>query len=106
MKIYVNNKEIDIEICKSFIKKTKGLMGKKNIKSGILLVKCNSIHTFFMKDKIDVIMTDKNYKILHIYTSLPKNKIIFPKKNVYYIFELPKNTVKNIKINTKLKIEE
>ena len=90
----------------TFLKKTIGLMGKKDIKEGIVLVHCNSIHTFFMKENIDVIMTDKNYKVLFFYKNLKKNKIILPKKNVYYTFELPKNSITTIKKNSYIKTED
>ena len=68
-----------------------GLMGKKNINYGLIFPRCNSIHTCFMKEAIDVIMCDKNYKILYIYPNLTKNKFILPKKGVYYTIELPVN---------------
>ena len=35
-----------------------------------LKLRCNGIHTFFMKEKIDVILTDKDNKILKIYYAL------------------------------------
>ena len=34
---------------------------------GLLIKKCNSIHTFFMKFSIDVVFLDKNYKVMRIY---------------------------------------
>ena len=104
MYINVNNNKINIFINKNFISKLKGLMFKKTFNYGICLVKCNSIHTFFMKQPIDVYMTDKNYQILYIYKNLKKNKIILPKKNVYYTFELPIN-ITNYKLNEKIKLQ-
>lgn len=106
MKIYVKQKKIPIKQYKNPFLKALGLMGKKKIKEGIVLVRCNSIHTFFMRQNIDVVMTDKNYKILYIYKNLKKNKIIWPKKKVYYTFELPKGTIRDLKINTHLKTED
>ena len=76
---------------------------KKNINYGLCFPKCNSIHTFFMLENIDVIMTDKNYNILYIYKNLKPNKIILPKKNVYYTFELPANKF-DFNINAKIKV--
>lgn len=76
-------------------------MFKKEIKEGLCFPKCNSIHTFFMKINIDVIMTDKDFNILYIYKNLKPNKIILPKKNVYYTFELPVNK-SNFKLNEKV----
>ena len=51
---------------KTFIQKLKGLMFQKDF-NYILKFKTNGIHTFFMKTNIDVILTDKNHKILYIY---------------------------------------
>lgn len=82
----------------TFIKKLKGLMFIKNF-DYILKIKCNGIHTFFMKTNIDVILTDNNKKVLYIYRNLKPNKIIFPKKNVAFTYEMPVNFIKNIKIN-------
>lgn len=81
-------------------------MFKKNINYALLFENCNGIHTFFMKEEIDVILTDNNNNILYLYPNLGKWKILFPKKNVYNTYELPKGSIKNLKINTKIKIEE
>lgn len=80
-------------------------MLKKNITTALLFNNCNSIHTFFMKTNIDVIMCDKNDVVLYYYNNLNKNKIIFPKKNVNKTIELPVNFF-DIKINTKIRIDE
>ena len=74
---------------------------KEKINYGIRLKKCNSIHTFFMKQNIDVCITTKDNRILYKEENIEKNKIILPIKNGYYTYELPLNTVKylNKKIN-------
>lgn len=79
-------------------------MFKKNISYGLCFPKCNSIHTFFMKENIDIIMTDINYNILYIYKNFPKSKIILPKKKVYYTFEFPKNYF-DFNLNEKIKVQ-
>lgn len=93
-----------IKEANTFIKKLKGLMFKKNF-DYILKFKTNGIHTFFMKTEIDVILTDKNNKILYIYKKLKPNKIILPKKNVKYTYEMPVNYIKNIKIGDYLNLK-
>ena len=103
MKLIYKNKEIELIDCKSFYSRLKGFMFKKNINNALLFNKCNSIHTFFMKENIDVIMCDKDNNILYFYKDLKKNKIIFPKKNVYKVIETPSNYF-DIKKNTKIKI--
>lgn len=93
MKILLNNKEYNLIYGNNFIIRLKGLMFKRNIKQGIYFPNCNSIHTFFMKENIDVLLLDSNNKILYSYKDLSKNKILI-KKNVKNIIELPKNSIK------------
>ena len=102
MKLIYEEKEINLYECKTFFNRLMGFMFKKNINNALLFNKCNSIHTFFMKENIDVIMCDKENNILYFYKNLEKNKIILPKKNVYRVYETPSNYF-NIKINTKIK---
>lgn len=96
-------KDIKIKNCNNFFNRLLGLMFKKNIDYALCFPKCNSIHTFFMFNPIDVIMTDKDYNILYIFKNVKPNKIILPKKNVYYTFEFPVNKV-NYKLNEKIKV--
>ena len=101
MIIKYNNKEIKAINCISFYSRLKGFMFKKNINYSLLFDKCNSIHTFFMKENVDVILCDKNNTILYFYQNLPKNKIILPKKGVSKVIETPSNYF-DIKVNDKL----
>lgn len=52
-----------------------------------------------MREEIDIILTDKNNNILYLYPNFKKWKVLLPKKNVYYTYELPKGSItnKNIK---------
>ena len=105
MYIIKDNIKVKVKRCNNIFNRFLGFMFKKNINYGLCFPKCNSIHTFFMKESIDVIMTDKNYNILYIFKELKPNKIILPKKNIYYTFELPINKF-NFKINEKIKVEQ
>ena len=85
---------LEIKIAKSFKDRLFGLMFKKNITCGLLFKNCNAIHTFFMKDEIDVIATDKSDNILKEYKNVKRNKILIAPKGTKNIYELPKNTLK------------
>lgn len=104
MKLKINNRLIEIKEARCFKDKFLGLMGRKHFKYG-LLFRCNGIHTFLMKETIDVILTDKNYKILYLYKSLKKNRIILPKRDVYYTIELPDNSIGKVAIGEVLNIK-
>jgi len=107
MKVVLDNKKIDIKIANDFKTRLLGLMYKKNINYGILFPKCNSIHTFFMRESIDVIALNENNKIVFLKCNVKKNKIINIKNNYKKtsILELPKNTSKSLKIGDKLSFE-
>ena len=106
MYILVNNKKVPLYKANNFYKKLMGFMFKKNIDYALLFEKCNGIHTFFMKEEIDVILTDKDNNILYLYPKLKKWKVLLPKKNVYNTYELPKGTISNLKIHDKIKIKD
>jgi len=75
--------------------KFKGLMFKKDFDYGVR-IRCNGIHTFFMFENIDVVLTDKENKIIKVYYNLKPNKIILPKKNVYYTYEFPTGYINDL----------
>ena len=104
MKLIYDDREIKIIECRSFFSRFMGFMFRKKIDCALLFNKCNSIHTFFMKENIDVIMCDKDDNILYYYNNLGKNKVILPRKNVYKTIELPVGYF-DIKINNKIRME-
>lgn len=105
MKLVHNKKQITLCECKSFFSRFKGFMFTKEIKQALLFNHCNSIHTFFMITNIDVILCDRENKVLFFYNNLGKNKIIWPKKKVFKVIELPVNYF-DIKIGDYINIEK
>ena len=89
LKLVYQEKEIVMKECKSFWSRLKGFMFQKNINCCLYFNHCNSIHTFFMKEAIDVIMCDKNHTVLFFYSHVGPNKVLLPKKGVTEVFELP-----------------
>lgn len=104
MRLIYDGKSIDLIECKHFFSRLKGFMFQKKIDKALLFNKCNSIHTFFMKRNIDVIMCNKDNIILYYYHNLGKNKIILPKKKVYKTIELPVGYF-DIRVNERIRVE-
>ena len=105
MKLIYDNKDIELYECKSFFSRLRGFMFKKNISNALLFDRCNSIHTFFMKENIDVIMCDKDNNILYYYRNIGKNKVILPKKGIRRVFETPSGYF-DIEIGKKMIVNE
>ena len=104
MKIIINNQTFNLEIANTFKKRLLGLMGKKNIQKGIFFPKTHSIHTFFMKEDIDIIMIDKKNHIVYYKKNVKKNRVLINRK-AYHTIELPKNSLQDIVLNEKIIIK-
>ncbi len=61
-----------VMVAESFVERIIGLMFRKELSldSGMLIVPCYQIHTFFMRMAIDVAFIDRNFKVLKIYRNL------------------------------------
>ncbi len=105
MNLIYHNKSISLKECKSFYSRLKGFMFTSTINHALFFNHCNSIHTFFMKTPIAVILCNKENTILYYYPILSPNKIILPKKHVTKVYELPIEYF-NIKIGDRLEIEK
>ena len=104
MHIEIGNKKYNVILMNSFFERLKGLMFKKElIKQIYVFPRCSSIHTYFMKQNIDVCILDKNFCVLYKQENVKPKSIII--KKGYYTLEMPLGTVKNINIGQKLEIK-
>ena len=87
---------------KTYMQKLTGLMGKKNINYGMFFPGVSSIHTFFMKESIDVIGLNDAMIVTSIYENVKPNKILIF-KNANHTLELPKGESKRYHIGQKVK---
>lgn len=67
-----------------------GLMGRKSIPADEAMVfpKCNSIHTFFMRFPIDVVMVGADGKVVEVIESLKAWRLLFPRWKAKHVIEL------------------
>jgi|GEM_PF-341849 len=107
MKLKIGKTTYDIYVANKIGTKLRGFMFINDINYGLLYPKHNTVHTYFFKNRIDIIALDKNNKIIEKYENVEKNKIIKIKnkrKNTS-VLELPKNTSKKLKIGQMLTFE-
>ena len=59
---------VDAEVAETFAQRTRGLIGRKGLApgTGMLITKCNCIHTFFMRFAIDATFLDKSGKVVKV----------------------------------------
>ncbi len=85
-----------------------GLLGRPSMTSdeAILITRCNSIHTFFMKFSIDCIFLDKNMKVKSIRADIKPGRIILPVWGASSVVELAAGASSrcNIKVGDQLDV--
>lgn len=108
MVLRLKNNSISIVVASSWTQKMRGLMGVSPITYGLLIPNCNSIHTYFMKESIDVVGLNEQNQVIYIYTNLPKNQIIKIPNPITRtsILELPKFFSKDIHLGSLLFFED
>lgn len=78
---------------KKGLSKTKGLIGEKKPKAIVLKTRFG-IHTFFLNFPIDVLVLDKNKKVVFLKRDIKPNKILIWNMKFDTIVELPPGTIK------------
>lgn len=98
MKIAINELIIDNNciLAENFWQK---LIGKTFSDKTFLLKNCNSIHTIFLKHKIDVVFLSSDNRVVKILENLPPRVVIFPVKDAKHVIEFNAGFVKSAKIN-------
>ena len=97
-----------LDVPKTFLKKSRGLIGRKKLKPGygMWLKKCKWIHTFFMSMPIDVIYIDKALKVTKIQHGLKPWRIPAPVFSAESVIEVAAGSLrqKNIHIGDQLNV--
>ena len=72
-----------------------GLLGRRSLKpdSGVWIVPANAIHTIGMLFSFDVVMIDKNFKVVSVKELVKPFRVILPKLRAESVIELPPHTI-------------
>lgn len=107
MKVIINKKHIPIRILTKKWDRIKGYTWKLDaIEEGLCYPKKRYFSTYFYCQRVDVVMTDKNYKILYLYKNLKTEKRILFKRKVYYTFVLPANSCASLNVSDTLCVKQ
>lgn len=107
MYLKVRNKKLEIVEYTSFIDRFKSLKFVfEPIDYIIKFPKKKKGHTYFFVQKVDVIQTDKDEKIVYLIKGLRSEEKIRRRKGSYNLYFAPLGTVDYFDIGDKLKITE
>jgi len=72
-----------------------GLLGRRSLKpdGGVWIVPANAIHTIGMLFAFDVVMIDKNFRVVSVKEFVKPFRVILPKLRAESVIELPAHTI-------------
>lgn len=81
MKIQIGEQNLEMKPCTTFSSRLLGMMFLKSpLPYGFYFPNCSSLHTFFMRQNIDIIMVNENQQIIAYYFNIKPWKIISNRK--------------------------
>jgi len=97
--VYNQTKEtflaLRVRVADSFLGRLVGLLGKRSLKAdgGAWIVPANAIHTIGMLFSFDVVMIDKNFKVVGLRELIRPFRITRPNFRAESVIELPAHTI-------------
>ena len=104
MYIKINNKNIKLEEKTTFKEKFKSLrFNFKVLDHAIKFTKKRFFNTVFFVQRVDIVLTDKDDKIIDLLENVKSEKYFIHKRKTYNIYLLPLNSVKHLSIGDTIK---
>ncbi len=100
MKVWNATREIwlasQVEVADRFVRRLVGLLGRKSLppEHGLLITRCDSIHTIGMRFPIDVVFVDQDARVVKAIESLRPFRVVFPVWHAVAVLELPAGTIR------------
>ncbi len=97
--VYNKTKEtflaLRVKVADSVLGRLIGLLGRRSLNpdGGVWIVPANSIHTVGMLFSFDVVMIDKDFKVVSLTEMVKPFRIILPKRRAESVIELPAHTI-------------
>jgi len=84
-----------VKVADSFLGRMVGLLGKRSLKpdGGVWIVPANSIHTVGMLFSFDLVMIDKDFRVVNVKEMVRPFRIVLPKLRAESVLELPQHTI-------------
>lgn len=85
----------DVETAESLVARLKGLLGRSSLPTGhaLWLRPCNGIHTFGMRFPIDVVVLDRELRVVAFVSDLLPNRLTKVYRHAASVLELPAGTL-------------
>lgn len=81
----------ELEVADGYWSRLRGLQFRAPLRPGLglLLVPCNSVHTLFMRSALDIVMLDREGRVLAVRSAVKPWRLVPPVRGCYAVLELP-----------------
>jgi uncharacterized protein len=95
-----------VYVASGFFTRFLGLMGRKEIPpdEAVLFPKCNSIHTFFMRFAIDVVLVGSDGHVTEVREAMMPWQMMLPRREAKHIIEMKAGVAKKLGITVGAKL--
>jgi len=91
----------NVKVANSIISRFIGLLNRSHLEEneGLLIIPCNSIHSFFMRFNFDAAFLDKSNKVRFLIKNMSSCKVSPVVFTAHSVLELPSGTIERAQIN-------
>lgn len=84
-----------VHVADSILGRLVGLLGKRSLQqdAGVWIVPANSIHTIGMLFSFDLVMIDKDFRVVSAMEMVKPFRIVLPKRRAESVIELPRHAI-------------
>lgn len=84
-----------VRVADSVLSRLVGLLGRKSLKpdGGVWIVPANSIHTIGMLFSFDLVMIDRDFRVVNVKEMVRPFRVVWPKLRAESVLELPTHTI-------------
>jgi uncharacterized protein len=84
-----------VKVADSVFGRLKGLLGKRSLEpdSGVWIVPANAIHTIGMLFTFDLVLVDKNFRVVGLRELVRPFRITMPERKAESVLEVPAHTI-------------
>jgi len=84
-----------VAVADSILGRLVGLLGRRSLKpdGGVWIVPANSVHTVGMMFSFDLVMIDKDFRVVGLKEMVKPFRVVLPKLRAESVIELPAHTI-------------
>ncbi|MBX3040766.1 MAG: DUF192 domain-containing protein [Bdellovibrionaceae bacterium] len=92
----------DLKVARRFFERGKGLLGRMTLPANeaLWILRCNSIHTFFMMFPIDCVFVNRNLEVKALRRNVVPWRMVFPIWGASSVIEMAAGSIDRLEIKT------